>query len=185
MFRRASSPQPSFPPLSRTISALLVAQNETLRNKLLRYLEVFGLHPVCVPCFEEVEERCRSTPFDLIIASCEIVVGGAGLAVDGAGPALQQDQRSSDLERLHATMRTLTAVLRQHPRMRCIALCPITQLSHCATYKEACGFTLISRPVRLACFHQVHRPVLNLAYYSYSHGLCKSCFRLALSIIRQ
>jgi hypothetical protein len=38
--------------------------------------------------------------------------------------------------------------------MRCIVLCPITQLSHCAAYKEACGFTLMSRPVRLAGFHQ-------------------------------
>ena len=152
VFKRASSPQPSFPVLSRVITALLVAQNETLRNKLLRYLEAFGLHPTCVSSFEEAEAICRGREFDLMIASCEIV-GGAGFHADCAGQALT-GQRSPDLDRLHATMRTLAGVLQRRPRMHCIVLCPITQLSHCAAYKEACGFTLMSRPVRLACFHQ-------------------------------
>jgi CheY-like chemotaxis protein len=152
VFKRAASPQPSFPALSRAITALLVAQNETLRNKLLRYLEAFGLHPTCVSSFEEAEAVCRDREFDLNIASCEIV-GGAGFQADCAGPT-PQGQRSPDLDRLHATMRTLAGILQRRPRMRCIVLCPITQLSHCAAYKEACGFTLMSRPVRLAGFHQ-------------------------------
>ena len=153
VFKHAASPQPRFPPLVRPISSLLVAQNETLRNKLLRYLEAFGLHPVCVSSFEEAEALCRGRPFDLIIASCELV-GGAGLALESA-PAPPPGQRSPDLERLHETMRMLAGMLQRRPRMRCIALCPITQLSHCAAYKEACGFTLLSRPVRLACLYQV------------------------------
>jgi hypothetical protein len=158
VFKRAAPPAaavPSaFPPLARSLTALLVARNETLRNKLLRYLEAFGLHPVCVSSFDEMETACRGgRGFDLTIASCEII-GGMGFQLDappqGSGPG----QRSPDLDSLHATMRTLAGVLQRRPRMHCIVLCPITQLSHCAAYKEACGFTLISRPVRLACFHQ-------------------------------
>jgi CheY-like chemotaxis protein len=152
VFKRAATPSPSaFAPLARTMTALLVAQNETLRNKLLRYLEAFGLHPVCVSSFDEMETVCRGRDFNLTIASCEII-GGMGFQIDA--PQGTAGQRSPDLDRLHATMRTLAGVLQRRPRMQCIVLCPITQLSHCAAYKDACGFTLISRPVRLACFHQ-------------------------------
>ena len=148
VFKRSQSPSPSFPPLVREISALLVAQNETVRNILLRYVESFGLHPTCVSSMEKAEALCLQREFDLFIVSCEIVGG----TMDS--PSGLQGQRSPDLDRLHLTMRTLAGILQGRSHMRSIVLCPITQLSHCAAYKDSCGFSLMTRPVRLACFHQ-------------------------------
>ena len=153
VFKRALAPSPHFCLLAREISALLVAQNETLRNILLRYLESFGLHPTCVSSMERAEALCRQRDFDLSIVCCEIVGGGANAPPLDLPPG-PPGQRSPDLDRLHSTMKTLAGMLQGRPRMRCIVLCPITQLSHCAAYKDACGFALMSRPVRLSCFHQ-------------------------------
>jgi hypothetical protein len=148
VFKRSQVPSQSFPPLVREISALLVAQNETLRNILLRYVESFGLHPTCVSSMEKAEALCLEREYDLLIVSCEILGG----SVDS--PAGLQGQRNPDIDRLHMTMRSLAGMLQGRSNMKSIVLCPITQLSHCAAYKDSCGFTLMTRPVRLAGFHQ-------------------------------
>ena len=142
VFKKDSRQQPVFVPDNRNLKLLIIAHNEHLKNKLLRYAEAFGLVVTCASCTDEAIDVVKIQKFDIILLA----------------PIVQQPSESQTAgdDILRQEMNGLMSILQLNPLARSVIICPITQLSQAAAYRHMFKETvpvLLSRPVRLSALY--------------------------------
>lgn len=158
----------AFPPIDVTplkVEVLVVAENDTLRNSLLRYLEGLQLSAVCMSDMETAREICkvRDKKFRIIVAcpSCKANddYKNMALVTDGSNSAETLGTDSP----LRGMVESLRGIMSNNVMVYAVLLCPITQLSMASSYRSMDRWTVISRPTSLqSLWKAVHDVVSRL-----------------------
>jgi len=140
MFQRQTDDDPPFyetpTPKPRV---MLAAQNETLRNTLMRCIEAFNL---------DVRTIARSSQLDMDNLDCDVLIlCPASQYEEGHSVAAAEESKEGD--DLQTSWYCLTTALKKRPGLKSIVLCPLTQLSHATEFRSLPGCQVVSRPVRL------------------------------------
>lgn len=140
MFQRQAEDDPPFyltPSPKPTV--VLAAQNETLRNTLMRFIEAFNL---------DVRTIAHSSQLDINDLTCDaLILCPASQYEEGHSVAAAEESKEGD--DLQSSWHCLTSALKKRPDLKSIILCPLTQLSHATEFRSLPGCSVVSRPVRL------------------------------------
>jgi PAS domain S-box-containing protein len=130
-------------------TVMLVASNETLRNSFLRIIEGLGLNVISVVTTEELHRETHD--YDVIIMCPSAAYEeGHSLAAAAEAAGSTKSAHGDDLRTIWSSLHTL---LQKRPGLQSIILCPITQLSQAAGFKEVTGCHKVSRPTRMSVLH--------------------------------
>ena len=103
-----------------TLSVLILAGQEHLRNTLLRYTEAFGFSVQCASGMDEVQTLCERKEFNFII-----------FALDVQGKNVSKEEADGAMFR---ALSSLVRLKKIHLNLRCVIICPIIQLGQASSY---------------------------------------------------
>jgi len=134
---------------NKQLTALLKADNDTLRNILTRSLEALGLSTTAVDSLDKTVALLSDTPvcrFDILFFCPSICDPNP----EGAAHLSEEYATGGDL---HIAMGLLAKHEDRWPVLETIVLCPINHLGHASGYRRNDRVTILPRPVRLLALH--------------------------------
>jgi CheY-like chemotaxis protein len=140
----------AFDPISTqgiSLEVIVVADNATLRNSLLRYIEQLKISVVAVkdmPAAQDMMSKGNGEAFRIIVA-CPVVRVDEGMVSNGGG--------SRRDESLLGMVECLREIMEKDSKVHTMLLCPITQLSQAASYRSSDKWTVVSRPISLSVLY--------------------------------
>ena len=153
MFQRQDDDDPPFyltPSPKPTV--VLAAQNETLRNTMMRFIEALNFDVRTIAC---------SAQLDMNNLTCDaLILCPASQYEEGHSVAAAEESKEGD--DLQSSWHCLTAAIKKRPNLKSIVLCPLTQLSHATEFRSLPGCSVVSRPVRLRVLRDTLMQMLNI-----------------------
>ena len=161
VFKRSQSPAKltAFDPISTkgiSLEVVVVAENDTLRNSLLRYIEALQISVVAVKDMKAAKEmlsKGNGQVFRIMVA-CPVV------RVDNNDRMVTNGGGSGVDESLLGMVECLREIMEKGSKVYTMLLCPITQLSQAASYRSSDKWTVISRPISLSVLYSSIQDVL-------------------------